>query len=784
MSQSAVVPSRTNEIPVFGEPAGRPDVPGLIEGFKRCSPWSGAGWNRVRFNEDIRFNRWPNQSWDCKKAGTSSKPAFPWEGASDQRVPTADDVINGIVAECLEAFWRAWLSPKAGASEESNYAVKLADYVVNTWLAEELPVQIERTIQYRETYGWVALHPRWERELALTYRQVTLGALLGGGGADGTNGTDGTDGGVQPMAADTPLPGGDGMEGNPGLDLLGAILDPTQEGKAIELLGAAYESYSQREIGRSSIAIPPLRDETLRRAVRELRATGFSKMPVPYVCRDQPALYALKPWEEFFLSNDTAQVERGVCYRTDWLSEVELRAKVKAEDWDAGWVAEAVKFKGKFSAWNIASSTNNGSPDGNLSTAMSGTGSSQYEMVDQKVDMIEVVYAVYRMLDGNGVPGVYLTILHPEVGGAAKAGGSKTSVASGWAWHGLLPDAAGVVPFIVGKREELAPSITSSRGAPEIINSWQRLEKSQTDGANDWTSIGVLPPINEYANALGTTYKYGPAVRNTVQMGKEPSFMDVPTKGVPWSFELLDRIERRVAKYFGEKHPELDPEGGLAKRNKTVGTFLLLCTKAVQRLVALCQVNMDDAHFAEVTGAPAGWLEARRNSPNLLAARLEYDIRELNPEYVAAQMKAVNETVIPADVGGVLNRAKWTKVQMRMLNPKLGRELVQEEGDASRMMFERVKSDVQGMALGDEAEYVEMDPGAKAKLEYLNQIVRANPNYMQMLQAQPKGRFAMLLQAYAKNLQFSITQEGNKQVGRIGVTPGAAGNEGTDATGT
>jgi len=181
-SSSASVASRerrdATDAPVFGNPSGRPDVPALLESFKRCSPWSGTGWNRVRFNEDTRYNRWPNQTWDCKKHGTPSKPPFPWEEASDVRAHLADDIMNGIVADCYEAAERHWLAPKGGLGDEHNYAIKLCDYIVNEWCDEEWPIQVERASQYRETYGWVPAHVRWERALALHYRKVTLEDLL------------------------------------------------------------------------------------------------------------------------------------------------------------------------------------------------------------------------------------------------------------------------------------------------------------------------------------------------------------------------------------------------------------------------------------------------------------------------------------------------------------------------------------------------------------------------------------------------------------------------------
>jgi hypothetical protein len=64
-----------------------------------------------------------------------------------------------------------------------------------------------------------------------------------------------------------------------------------------------------------------------------------------------------------------------------------------------------------------------------------------------------------------------------------------------------------------------------------------------------------------------------------------------------------------------------------------------------------------------------------------------------------------------------------------------------------------------------------MDPTAQIKMQFASQIVGANPNYQQALR-QP-GRFAELMKKYAMNLQFSVTEEQNKQVGAIGVKPEA-----------
>jgi hypothetical protein len=73
------------------------------------------------------------------------------------------------------------------------------------------------------------------------------------------------------------------------------------------------------------------------------------------------------------------------------------------------------------------------------------------------------------------------------------------------------------------------------------------------------------------------------------------------------------------------------------------------------------------------------------------------------------------------------------------------------------------------MMLGNEANYVENDPTAQTKLQYLQDIMGKNPKAKQQMQGDE--HFRALLENYVKNLQMSISQQQNKQIGRTGVTP-------------
>ena len=56
-------------------------------------------------------------------------------------------------------------------------------------------------------------------------------------------------------------------------------------------------------------------------------------------------------------------------------------------------------------------------------------------------------------------------------------------------------------------------------------------------------------------------------------------------------------------------------------------------------------------------------------------------------------------------------------------------------------------------------------------MQFLQQIVGNNPKYQAQLEQDEQ--FQQLLQGYAQNLNMSVMQQQNKQVGRLGVNPNA-----------
>jgi hypothetical protein len=720
---------------------GTPDVAFLISEFRRCAP--SGGTTVLQTVDDTRFCRWPGQAPDGKKHDRPGTPAFPFDNASDTRPMLADRIVNERSALLTTAFWRAIIKPKAADDEAGSYAVAVADHFVNTVLYEELTREVELSAQYREHYGWCVLHPTWEQKVALKRQKVKLEDLLN-------------------LAAKLAQQTGDPSL----LELQRVIMDPTLEDAALVMLKMIYEAYQAMQMGdQVEVEVPELSDTTVRRALKSLRATGTAEVPVPYICQNRPLVRALRPWDEVFVPGDTTSAEDArVIYRREWLTEAELRSRVRDEGYSPEWVEEAVKQVGKnaLSFWSLKEGEGGNALTG-PATATAATNTIELTTAGHK--FIEVLHAFRRALDDDDVPGIWVTTVHPALP-------TNKNSKPFYAKHQLLAYPHGEYPFVATAREHWCRCFTSSRGVPEIVATWQNEKKALRDAMIDRTSMTVMPPINEYHTPLGTEYKFGPAVRNSVIQGKEPAFMQMPSgQGMSECLTAQDRLDSDVDNYFGllsEKVPA--PRVQMMQAASTTG-FLLTWSRALQQMVSLAQQWMPDAEFAEVTGAPPGWLDQRRDRPGLLAAELHFDVRELDPELVKQRLEAMGQ-IVASDATGIINRTKLTEIQVRAVNPVWAKELIQNQDTASQQMYQGVENDLAQMFLGVERPYVENDPTAPQKLKFAQQIVGSNPTYQQALQQ--KGRFAELVEKWAKNLSFSVEQQQNKQIGRIGVKPTGA----------
>jgi hypothetical protein len=148
-----------------------------------------------------------------------------------------------------------------------------------------------------------------------------------------------------------------------------------------------------------------------------------------------------------------------------------------------------------------------------------------------------------------------------------------------------------------------------------------------------------------------------------------------------------------------------------------------------------------------------------------------FDVRELDYDSMKAKLDALS-TVLPEDIGGVVDRNKFTLLKIRAIDPDIANQIVSEKGQASLKLMNEVKQDLIGIMAGVQPAYVENDPSAPFKLETLQRMVAGNPKVVQQLASDPQAQ--EMIKKYVANLEMSVKQQRNKVVGKLGVDPGEA----------
>ena len=533
----------------------------------------------------------------------------------------------------------------------------------------------------------------------------------------------------------------------------------TQEISMEQIMGLAQQSGSQvlMELPQLIVsapeqaaeimltAIPTLKAADAKRMVRELAATGMTSMDEEYVSKNLPEIVALKPWDEIIFPPETADLQRSrVIFRRTWMSEVELREKITTEGWNPDWVERALQQLGKSSSYyNI-----------NL---LPTTTMMVYNGVNY-MNMVEIVYCYTKSLDGDA-PAIFYTVICPQ------AASNRQSDGDSWAIHERLDYAHGEYPFVEFRREQIRRAITDTRGIPELATTDQDEIKAQHDSIRDHTAFSTLPPI-KVVKRVGAINKIGPGVSLPVTNQNDYSFMEPPAREPTVAFNLIQRVEQQHAAYFGTTNGLVPPVVTQMLQQALVNSWLLSWRSVFRQMFSLCCQYMPAQEIQRITGGqlPQNLSEIH----NEFDINVRFDVMNLDKEYIAQKVDFLTK-IKQMDTGGVLNANRITEMLIQAIAPEMAGELILNQEQASQKMFKDVQTDIGMMLLGNEALYQENDPAAQTKMQFAQQVMQNNPKAQQALQADEN--FQALFENYVKNLQMSIMQQQNAQIGRLGVTP-------------
>jgi hypothetical protein len=654
-------------------------------------------------NYQTRHAIWAGQSADGRKHQAAlGKAAFPWESASDHRCRYSDALTNEAVALLVNAFFKAKIQLQP--VESSDAAAKVAAETALKWMlfqhcASDLRNEIELLANYQEMYGLGIMHVSWRRTTRVEKKTITLDELQG-------------------MLVET---------ADPMMQiLLESIMDPLQEDDAVQLLKDIISP------GAGKVSV-----------VRDLRNTGAAEYENPYIYENRPEFVALEPWEDVYFPASTHDLQRArwVAWR-ELVTETELKERELTDDYDAAFVAEALKKKG------------------NYRRPIRNYYRSETISLETENELIEIWHYYARQADKSGATKVHYCVLHCDIG--EMAGVSD-----------IMPYSHGQYPFIEFARERTSRCLLESRGIPEICESAQEEIKIQRDYRSDRSSIAVLPPVRVPANRGKISLVFGPGAQIAERRPNEFGWMSPPPFD-QGTIEIEQATRRDMDQYFGRFSKDVPQPLSMLMQQAQVDRWLRSCKAVIAQAFALMQQYMSDVEILRIAGAmPAPFQASREQIQGKFDLVAEFSVADLDMELVGKRLDAIAKLAVPLDVAGVIDRAGLVQFVMSAIDPALAQRIVRPQEAATAQEAEDEQLAYTKIAAGTEPPLPREGMNSQLRMQVLQGIVQANPAVQQRYGSDQI--FKQMIDARLQAFSFQLQQMQNAQIGRTGAVPALQG---------
>ena len=720
---------------------------------------------RLNYVERIRYARWRGQSEDglchaddLSRAGLRNAL---YEGAPDTRILLADDIIGYLAALFVTAFWNAQIKTSPVAGRTLNAAQSGELWTLMNWLKHgplkaALVENVEIAAQLTCMIGWCVLHPTWRNRKTMKTQTLTMQQIF-----------QIAQQAAPPQAVQTqgptggPLPTPPSGEGEPGAGEAGPpqsptnllarlpelVLDPELEDAAAELFQSFFADFSKPEA---------------KSVIRQLRETGAAEFPVEEETSVGPEVGVLCPWLHFILPQEATA--RPSDARVMFVRLQIPKWRVDQLAVEERWTDDGFTEKLKASAGNSQNPPTTKEDDRDLNR-----------------NLCELVYAFRMVAMDGGAPGVWCTVMSPQV---KPQEGEPGAYGKNW----FLNLAHSEMPFVFSRLEAVDWCITDTRGVCDRVLTQQNEMKQQRDGVFVQSQLSNTPPIMRVGtSASKMAPEFGPFAVINAPSGKPWEVLNLTAGSKPdLAINITEMVRKEAEDRFGLPRKDTLDERSQMIRQKLVNSFLAAWGKAFDQLIVLAYQNMDPEEMADILG----------HKPLLTAelvkrhkVMMNYDVRAGNGDFLDRMFKFIPQAV-QLDSGGTTDHNKLVNLLYSYLDPSLAQEVTQDQAGAKQKIFKDVLGDMNSMALGNPPNLVQMDPTAKMQMQFAQQIIGSNPNFAGRLNPKlPNGAenpnhdpaFLERVQTWMKNRQHSYQEttlskaQGNLGVSNIGTAPVKSG---------
>lgn len=578
-------------------------------------------------------SRWPGQTISGRKEGEN---ALPWPNASDIRVRTVKQNVRDHVSVAKFAFNGSRIQAKStrplapGQGRQSNQVTKLLQWEIGTHMRPNLQREVPLAWSWRFGYGLAVMNIEWYTARRLEFHKLTVNGL-----AEWIA--------LQEKVEDSEFP-----------RLLAEVIDAMTDPSREEALAYYVQTLAPDDISRSQA----------RKIVVDLRQVREAEVPIPYVFQSLPVWTALRAGVDIIFPGETSdfQVSR-FTGRPELVTETELKDRIRTEEYDKDFVAEAIRHKGE-------------DIDGTwLNRTLEDRGGGMPP--DAFQHMIKLMHFDSKV-SHNGTPCLYRTTFCPSMVRSRK---DKALYAK----HGPRTYSHGLVPYVEMRFEKEQRSILSSQGIAESAYSWEQTLKTQIDGINNRTELVLRPP-------LITRHKLVHAVQNNLRPGatmgaERPQEMTwFPAPPMDNSPDAIIRwVDMAISRFFGLFDSGDVPLDADLKRVRwaEVGSDVLgELTNCASQTKKLMQQFIPDEDVAAVAGTLQRPFQV---SPEEIQQEHEitvtYDMQMMDGKYAMDKLDQIAKW-LPFSQGNA-NMNSAFRVGMEIIDPDIADQVVEDDQQAN-----------------------------------------------------------------------------------------------------
>ena len=667
---------------------------------------------RDKLEESLRCI-WNGQDPSGLVLDTDEELAWPFNGASDQRVRLADEAYQEFNALVLVALSAATVEISAGSDEGSDRRAAALQMLLK-WALDNLGAkgwaQIKAALRYMfcDSPAVAAINVDWRNSVNMIVVRTNAEEIVAEFAAV--------------MSASGKMSESEAMvyarNRISGSEDVNIAIPASDGSRNDDDTGDPFVTFLMRNKGVSEDDV-----EDVIAALGE--DDGAVEFPARGPAVEGIEVCAMRYGDDFCIPIACEDFDfASPWFRGEWLTESQLREKIESDGWDSKWVEETLTYGGR-SYYNLEG----------------------HEEDEDYKNLYNVCWCYTCETNDYGETTRYVSVIGHAKGSAF---GKRMIKSRRGTWNTVL-----------FRREIMSTDVLDGRGLAELCSPDQGLSKIINDRSNDNALIGSLPPVIGKGTRQNRV-TVAPFEFNEVGINADIKFMNPP--GFPATAkDRVKDIRERLWNYLGLPTPE---NAAATRVKNTVNNMLLQFRDLFVTMIEVAQDNASDEILASITADGDIKGIRREDITGRFGVKLILDPENLDFEKFNKKLTTFAQ-ILNMDKRGEVDTSPVLRQALWMMFPEVSRRTIKAP---NILRAEDLKDEQENFVKIKAGVMPEMNTEGgwnyEARLNFYRQMQQENPEALQSMS--PKS--AEMLENWIVALEQQARQFGeNAEIGKTGV---------------